>query len=314
MKSKGLILWLTGLSGSGKTTIAKGLERKLKENGCLVEVLDGDVIRTNLSKGLGFSREDREINMRRIGFVANLLSRNGVVVIVAAISPYRAIRDELRRTTENFVEVYVNAPLEVCEDRDVKGLYAMARSGEIRAFTGIDDPYEEPLNPEIVCYTSQESIKKSIAKVIVELERLDYIEKTPSQQSEMQIRWKCIICGTSYKEYEVFLNEQPLGVISWSSSSDASKGCWYTIASDGDGYPCYFQTQEEVIDFLRVNSLDVANLPTKLKAEARKLTLIAEQLESESSDFKAQDELSDQVEELKAGVEELEVKLKDART
>ncbi len=179
MKSKGLILWLTGLSGSGKTTIARGVERELRERGCLVETLDGDVVRTNLSKGLGFSREDRDINIRRIGFVANLLSRNGVVAIVAAISPYRATRDELRQTNENFIEVYINAPLEICEERDVKGLYAMARSGEIRAFTGIDDPYEEPLNPDIVCYTLEESIKESIAKVIADLERLDYISAKP---------------------------------------------------------------------------------------------------------------------------------------
>jgi len=179
MKRKGLILWLTGLSGSGKTTIAKGVERELRERGCLVEVLDGDVVRTNLSKGLGFSREDRDINVRRISFVANLLSRNGVVAIVAAISPYRAAREELRRTTENFLEIYINAPLEVCEARDVKGLYAMARSGEIKTFTGIDAPYEEPLNPNMVCYTAEESVKESIAKVTAELERLDYIPTKP---------------------------------------------------------------------------------------------------------------------------------------
>ena len=179
MKRKGLIVWLTGLSGSGKTTIAKGVERELRERGCLVEVLDGDVVRTNLSKGLGFSREDRDINVRRISFVANLLSRNGVVAIVAAISPYRAAREELRRTTENFLEIYINAPLEVCEVRDVKGLYAMARSGEIKTFTGIDAPYEEPLNPNMVCYTAEESVKESIAKVTGELERLDYIPTKP---------------------------------------------------------------------------------------------------------------------------------------
>ena len=179
MERKGLILWLTGLSGAGKTTIARGVERDLRERGCLVEVLDGDAIRNNLSKGLGFSREDRDINVRRIGFVANLLSRNGVVAIVAAISPYRATREELRRTTENFIEVYVNAPLKVCETRDVKGLYAMVRSGELRSFTGIDDPYEEPLNPDIVCYTAEESFEESIAKVTAFLEGLDYIPTKP---------------------------------------------------------------------------------------------------------------------------------------
>ncbi len=179
MERKGVILWLTGLSGSGKTTIAKGLERELRERSCLVEVLDGDVVRKSLSKGLGFSREDRETNIRRLGFVGNLLCRNGVVAIVAAISPYQYARDEVRKMAENFIEIYVNSPLEVCEARDVKGLYAMARSGEIRAFTGIDDPYEEPLNPDIVCYTSEESVEESIAKVTDVLERLNYIPAKP---------------------------------------------------------------------------------------------------------------------------------------
>lgn len=179
MENKGFILWLTGLSGSGKTTLAKGIERELKERGCLVELLDGDVVRTNLSKGLGFSREDRDTNIRRIGFVANLLSRHNVIVIAAVVSPYRAARDELRRTTNNFVEVYVNAPLEVCETRDVKGLYAMARAGEIRAFTGIDDPYEEPLNPDITCYTAKETVEESVTKVISELQHKEYISEKP---------------------------------------------------------------------------------------------------------------------------------------
>ncbi len=175
MQRQGVTLWFTGLSGSGKTTIAKAVERELRTRHCNVEMLDGDIVRTNLSKGLGFNKEDRDINVRRIGFVANLLSRNGVVAITAAISPYRAIRDEIRQMTENFIEVYVNASLEVCEDRDVKGLYALARAGEIKNFTGIDDPYEEPLNPEVVCYTSMESIEESVGKVIAELERYGYI-------------------------------------------------------------------------------------------------------------------------------------------
>ncbi|MEG4939221.1 adenylyl-sulfate kinase [Microcoleus sp. F4-D5] len=172
---KGFILWFTGLSGSGKTTITKALEPELKARGCKVEILDGDVVRTNLSKGLGFSREDRDTNIRRIGFVANLLSRNGVVAITAAISPYRAIRDEIRAIEPNFVEVYVRAPLEVCEVRDVKGLYAKARAGEIKGFTGIDDPYEEPLNPEIICYTERENVEESVKKVLSKLEELGYI-------------------------------------------------------------------------------------------------------------------------------------------
>lgn len=176
---KGLILWLTGLSGSGKTTIAKGVEKELKARNCLVEVLDGDVIRTNLSKGLGYSRADREINIRRIGFVSNLLSRNGVITIVAAISPYRSVRDEVHDMADNFLEVYINAPLPICEQRDTKGLYAMARAGELLAFTGIDDPYEEPLDPDIVCHTDQETPEQSIEKVVAELERLEYVPPKP---------------------------------------------------------------------------------------------------------------------------------------
>jgi len=172
---KGFILWFTGLSGSGKTTITKALEPELKARGCKVEILDGDVVRTNLSKGLGFSQEDRDTNIRRIGFVAHLLSRNGVVTMTAAISPYRAIRDEIRAMEPNFVEVYVTAPLEVCEGRDVKGLYAKARAGEIKGFTGIDDPYEEPVNPEIICYTERESVEESVKKVLTKLEQLGYI-------------------------------------------------------------------------------------------------------------------------------------------
>lgn len=179
MANAGLVLWLTGLSGSGKTTIAKGVEAELKARYCLVELLDGDAVRTNLSKGLGYSREDRDTNIRRIGFVSNLLGRNGVVAVVAAISPYRSAREEVRAMADNFIEVYVNAPLEVCEGRDEKGLYAMARSGEIRAFTGIDDPYEEPTNPEIVCETSTETPEESIAKVIEYLEKRDLIPKKP---------------------------------------------------------------------------------------------------------------------------------------
>ncbi len=172
---KGFILWFTGLSGSGKTTITTALEPELKARGCKVEILDGDVVRTNLSKGLGFSQEDRDTNIRRIGFVAHLLSRNGVAVMTAAISPYRAIRDEIRAMEPNFVEVYVTAPLEVCEVRDVKGLYAKARAGEIKGFTGIDDPYEEPLNPEIICYTERETVEESVKKVLTKLEQLGYI-------------------------------------------------------------------------------------------------------------------------------------------
>ncbi len=172
---KGVTLWFTGLSGSGKTTISRAVADEIKLRDHNVEILDGDVVRTHLSKGLGFSKEDRDTNIRRIGFVANLLSRNGVVAITAAISPYRDVRNEVRAMTANFLEVYVSAPLDVCESRDVKGLYAKARAGEIKGFTGIDDPYEAPLNPEIICCTDKETITESANKVIMELEQRGYI-------------------------------------------------------------------------------------------------------------------------------------------
>ncbi len=181
MKSlKGVTVWFTGLSGAGKSTIAKNLSKELEKLGIKYEILDGDIIRQNLTKGLGFSKEDRDENIRRIGFVAGLLTRNNVVVIVAAISPYREIRDEVRQKIGNFVEVYVNAPIEVCEQRDVKGLYKRARAGEIKNFTGIDDPYEPPTNPEVVCHTDQETVEESTKKVLDKLIELGYIgEATP---------------------------------------------------------------------------------------------------------------------------------------
>lgn len=165
----GMTLWFTGLSGAGKTTISRAVAEELRTQGYKVEVLDGDVVRENLTKGLGFSKADRDENIRRIGFVAQLLTRNGVVVIVSAISPYREIRDEVRQRIGNFVEVYVNAPLTVCEQRDVKGLYKKARAGEIKSFTGIDDPYEAPLNPEVECRTDCESLTESMEKVMAKV-------------------------------------------------------------------------------------------------------------------------------------------------
>ncbi|BAQ64731.1 adenylyl-sulfate kinase [Geminocystis sp. NIES-3709] len=175
MEQKGVTIWFTGLSGAGKTTISQQVEKQLREQGYKVEVLDGDIVRTNLTKGLGFSKEDRDENIRRIGFVSHLLTRNGVMVIVSAISPYRDIRDEVRGKIGNFVEVFVNAPLAVCEDRDVKGLYKKARSGEIKLFTGISDPYEVPLNPEIECRTDLEELDESVNKVLQGLGKLGYL-------------------------------------------------------------------------------------------------------------------------------------------
>ena len=176
MSDKGFTLWFTGLSGSGKTTITNALVRDLLARNPKLEVLDGDVVRENLSKGLGFSKEDRDTNIRRIAFVANLLSRNGVPVITAAISPYRAIRDEARQMMDNrFVEVYVKASVEACEARDVKGLYAKARSGEIKEFTGISDPYEEPENAEIVVETEEQSPEESAQQILAYLEEKGFI-------------------------------------------------------------------------------------------------------------------------------------------
>lgn len=175
MNYSAFIIWFTGLSGAGKTTISQGVALQLKTRGLPVEVLDGDVVRTHLSQGLGFSKEDRYINIRRIGFVASLLTRHQVIVIVSAISPYQKTREEVRQMTENFVEVYVKASLDICEKRDVKGLYAKARSGEIKQFTGIDDPYEEPINPEIICHTEYETVDESITKVIFSLKEMGYL-------------------------------------------------------------------------------------------------------------------------------------------
>lgn len=175
-RERGVVIWFTGLSGSGKTTIAHLLEEKLLTAGVPVELLDGDVVRENLSKGLGFSKEDRDTNIRRIAFVAHLLQRNGVFVITAAISPYRAVREEARAMIKDFVEVYANAPLEVCEERDVKGLYAKARAGEIKGFTGIDDPYEPPPGPEVECRTDQQSVEESVQQVLDKLVELKYLD------------------------------------------------------------------------------------------------------------------------------------------
>ena len=175
-KSRGATLWLTGLSGAGKTTIATKLMETLCACAPNVELLDGDIIRQNLTKGLGFSKEDRDENIYRIGFVAQLLTRNGVFVVVSAISPYASTRQAVReRVGEDFIEIFVNAPLSVCESRDVKGLYKRARAGEIKSFTGIDDPYEAPTNPEIECRTDLESLDESVGKIMDFLRQNKYL-------------------------------------------------------------------------------------------------------------------------------------------
>lgn len=184
MSDKGFVLWFTGLSGAGKSTLAECLVPILEERGRGVEVLDGDVVRTNLSKGLGFSKEDRDTNVRRIGFVANLLARNGACAITAAISPYDEVRRECRKMVDDkraeFVEVFVEAPLEVVEERDTKGLYKKARAGEIKNFTGVSDPYEAPKSAEVVVHTGNESIEESVQKILNYLESRQLVRAAAS--------------------------------------------------------------------------------------------------------------------------------------
>ncbi len=176
---KGFTLWFTGLSGAGKSTLSLPVTEALRKRGKKVEILDGDVVRTNLSKGLTFSKEDRDINIRRIGFVANLLSRNGLVAVTAAISPYREVRDECRKMITGdgggFVEVFVKCPIPVLAERDVKGLYKKALAGEIKNFTGVSDPYEEPLSPEVVVESDKESVEAGVAKILGRLSELGYL-------------------------------------------------------------------------------------------------------------------------------------------
>jgi len=198
---KGFTLWFTGLPCSGKSTLAEKVKDILLERGMKVEVLDGDVVRTNLSKGLGFSKEDRDTNILRIGFVCHLLSRNGAVAIGAAISPYREIRRRVREMVSEdagFVEVFVKTPVEVCERRDIKGMWAKARAGEMKNFTGIDEPYEEPLEPEVVVETDKESVDESVARIISALEAMNYIpsaggdEYTAEEEKKIKERLKAL--------------------------------------------------------------------------------------------------------------------------
>jgi adenylyl-sulfate kinase len=181
---QGFTVWFTGMSGAGKTTLARRLVDELKDRGIRrIELLDGDVIRTNLSRGLGFSKADRDINIRRIGWVCQVLTRNDVVAVASAISPYRAVREEVRGQVRDFVEVYVKCPIDVLVDRDVKGLYAKALAGEIENFTGISDPYEAPTDPEIIVETDRESIDESVARILGALETRGYISPAAAQEA-----------------------------------------------------------------------------------------------------------------------------------
>ena len=174
--NSGFTIWFTGLSSAGKTTLSHAVHEALRDRGVLnVEILDGDIVRTHLSKGLGFSKPDRDTNIRRIGWVCQLLTKHGVPNMAAAISPYRDVREEVRKMVGRFVEVYVKCSISVCESRDVKGLYKQARTGEILHFTGIDDPYEEPLNSEVIVETDKENIEQCTQKIMTKLEELGYL-------------------------------------------------------------------------------------------------------------------------------------------
>lgn len=185
--NRGFTIWFTGLSGAGKSTLSSSIEQRLKACGRNVEVLDGDIVRTHLSKGLGFSREDRDTNIKRIAFVCSLLTRNGVISIAAAISPYREAREWARKEIGNFVEVFIKCPIEICRDRDVKGLYKLADQGKLKGFTGVDDPYEEPEHPELVIETDKETIEESVGRIFAKLEELGYLEPEEVYEEETSL-------------------------------------------------------------------------------------------------------------------------------
>ncbi|MGH2496611.1 MAG: adenylyl-sulfate kinase [Ktedonobacteraceae bacterium] len=187
MANIGFTIWFTGLSGSGKSTLSEVIEQRLKTRGRNVEILDGDIVRTHLSKGLGFSKEDRDTNIKRIAFVCGLLTRNDVACISAAISPYRETRAWARNHIGNFVEVYVKCPIDVCRQRDVKGLYKLADEGKIKGFTGVDDPYEEPDHPELVVETDKETVDESVNRIFAKLEELGYLEAAETHEAEEKI-------------------------------------------------------------------------------------------------------------------------------
>jgi adenylylsulfate kinase len=184
--NQGFVIWLTGLPGSGKTTIARMLEPKLKKLGVRVELLDGDEVRRQLSPDLGFTKQDRELHAKRVVYLSKLLARNGIVVIVSLISPYRAFRTFARKETGDFVEVYVNCSLKTCISRDPKGLYKKAVKGEIQDLTGIQDPYEAPTNPEITVHTELETVEQSAEKILYTLKDLGYL-------TDVVISWSTIV-------------------------------------------------------------------------------------------------------------------------
>jgi len=187
MANTGFTLWFTGLSGAGKSTLSEIIEKRLRTRGHKVEVLDGDIVRTHLSKGLGFSREDRDTNIKRIAFVCGLLTRNDVICISAAISPYGDAREWARREIGNFVEVYVKCPLEVCRERDVKGLYKLVDEGKIKNFTGVDDPYEAPEHPELVIETDRETVEESVDRIFARLVELGHLDAEEASDDESEV-------------------------------------------------------------------------------------------------------------------------------
>lgn len=181
----GFTIWFTGLSGAGKSTLAEAIQKRLQQHGHNVEILDGDIVRTHLSKGLSFSREDRDTNIKRIAFVCGLLTRNGVVCISAAISPYRRAREWARQEIGRFVEIYVKCSLDVCRERDVKGLYKLVDEGKIKNFTGVDDPYEEPENPELIIETDKETLDESVTRILTRLVELEYLSPDNLQEKPL---------------------------------------------------------------------------------------------------------------------------------
>jgi adenylylsulfate kinase len=176
----GFTLWFTGLPCAGKTTLAAEVGLELKRRGCRVEVLDADALRTTVCRGLGFDRKDRDENVARIGWICSMLSRHGVVSVAAVVSPYADAREQLRKTIPGFVEIYVKTPLSVCIERDVKGMYAKAMAGKLSHFTGIDDPYEEPLHPDIVIETERSSVSECVRSIVEWLEQADLLRVDPS--------------------------------------------------------------------------------------------------------------------------------------